>query len=129
MIAQLTLVKMVEIALTVSTTTTVPALVATQERTAAFVRIVYLPFFFRFFFLLHVAFKISHEQNNQVIHCLRYVQCRHYLKGLRYLQSLRWLDWISSGQYLSSLSINDIAINNDIEKRSPPLHYIRMKIC
>ena len=42
---------------------------------------------------------------------------------------LRWLDWISYGQYLPSLSINYVAINNDIEKRSPLLYYIKMKIC
>ena len=42
---------------------------------------------------------------------------------------LRWLDLISKGQYLPSLSIDYVAINNDIVKRSPLLYYIKMKIC
>ena len=42
---------------------------------------------------------------------------------------LRWLNWISKGQYLPSLSINYVAINNDIVKRSPLLYYIKMKVC
>ena len=42
---------------------------------------------------------------------------------------LRWLDTIIQGQYLPSLSINCIAINKDLEKLSPQLYYIKVKIC
>ena len=42
--------------------------------------------------------------------------------------SLRWLDWIFSGGYLPSLSVNYVSMSKDIEKRVPQLYYIKMKI-
>ena len=42
---------------------------------------------------------------------------------------LRWLDWIFWGWYLSSLSINYVAMSKDMEKKLPQLYYIKMKIC
>ena len=41
---------------------------------------------------------------------------------------LRWLDWIFWGGFLPSLSINYVAISNDMGKRLPQLYYIKMKI-
>ena len=41
---------------------------------------------------------------------------------------LRWLDWIFWGGYLSSLSINYVAMSKDRGKRLPQLYYIKMKI-
>ena len=35
--------------------------------------------------------------------------------------NLRWLDTVFQGQYLPSLSINYVAINNDLEKLPPQL--------
>ena len=42
---------------------------------------------------------------------------------------LRWLDIVFQGQYLPSLSINYVAINNVLEKLPPQLYYVKMKIC
>ena len=42
--------------------------------------------------------------------------------------NLRWLDWIFLGRYLPRLSLNYVGMSKDIEKRSPQLYYIRMKI-
>ena len=36
--------------------------------------------------------------------------------------NLRWLDTVFQGQYLPSLSINYVAINNDLEKLPPQLY-------
>ena len=41
---------------------------------------------------------------------------------------LRWLDWIFLRGYLSSLSINYVAMSKDVEKRFPQLYYIKTKI-
>ena len=41
---------------------------------------------------------------------------------------LRWLGWIFWGEYLSSLSINYVAMSKDREKRLPQLYYVKMKI-
>ena len=41
---------------------------------------------------------------------------------------LRWLDWIFLGGYLRSLSINYIAMSEDMGKRLTQLYYIKMKI-
>ena len=41
---------------------------------------------------------------------------------------LRWLDWIFLGGYLPSLSINYVGMSKDMEKKLPPLYYIKMKI-
>ena len=42
---------------------------------------------------------------------------------------LRWLDIVFQGQYLPRLSINYVAINKDLEKLTPQLQQIKMKIC
>ena len=42
---------------------------------------------------------------------------------------LRWLDIVFQGEYLPSLSINYVAINNVLEKLPPQLYYVKMKIC
>ena len=42
--------------------------------------------------------------------------------------ALRWLDIVFQGQYLPSLSVNCVAINKDLEKLTPQLYYIKMKI-
>ena len=36
--------------------------------------------------------------------------------------NVRWLDTVFQGQYLPSLSINYVAINNDLEKLPPQLY-------
>ena len=41
---------------------------------------------------------------------------------------LRWLDWIFLGGYLPSLSINYVAMSEDMRKRLPQLYYIKIKI-
>ena len=41
---------------------------------------------------------------------------------------LRWLDWIFLGGYLPNLSINNVAMSKDMEKRLPQLYYTKMKI-
>ena len=41
---------------------------------------------------------------------------------------LRWLDWIFLWGFLPSLSINYVAISNDMGKRLPQLYYIKIKI-
>ena len=41
---------------------------------------------------------------------------------------LRWLDWIFFGGYFPSLSINYVAMSKDMEKKSPQLYYVKMKI-
>ena len=41
---------------------------------------------------------------------------------------LRWLDWIFLGGYLLSLSINYVAMSDNMGKRLPQLYYIKMKI-
>ena len=43
-------------------------------------------------------------------------------------QNLRWLDWIFWGGYLPSLSINYVAMSEDMRNRLPQLYYIKMKI-
>ena len=45
------------------------------------------------------------------------------------LQDLRWLDTVFLSEYLSRLSVNYVAINKDLEKLTPQLYYIKMKIC
>ena len=40
-----------------------------------------------------------------------------------------WLDTVFQGQYLTSLSINYVAINKDLEKWPPQLYQMKMKIC
>ena len=45
-----------------------------------------------------------------------------------FFAALRWLDWIFWGGYLSSLSINYVAMSKDMGKRLPQLYYIKMKI-
>ena len=47
---------------------------------------------------------------------------------LRTAIGLRWLDTVFQGQYLPSLSVNCVAINKDLEKLTPQLYYIKMKI-
>ena len=47
----------------------------------------------------------------------------------KYNVLLRWLDTVFQGQYLPSLSINYVAINKVLEKLSPQLYQIKMKIC
>ena len=42
---------------------------------------------------------------------------------------LRWLYIVFQGEYLPSLSINYVAINNVLEKLPPQLYYVKMKIC
>ena len=42
---------------------------------------------------------------------------------------LMWLDIVFQGEYLPSLSINYVAINNVLEKLPPQLYYVKMKIC
>ena len=44
-------------------------------------------------------------------------------------ETLRWLDRVCQGQYLPSLSINYVAINNDLKKLQPQLYRIKMKLC
>ena len=39
------------------------------------------------------------------------------------------LDIVFQGEYLPSLSINYVAINNVLEKLPPQLYYVKMKIC
>ena len=41
---------------------------------------------------------------------------------------LRWLEWIFWGGYLPSLSINYVAMSKDMEKKSPQLYYVKIKI-
>ena len=41
---------------------------------------------------------------------------------------LRWLDRSFLGGFLPSLSINYVAISNDMGKRLPQLYYIKMEI-
>ena len=48
--------------------------------------------------------------------------------GLGLYHYLRWLDWIFLKGYLPSLSINYVAMSEDMEKRLPQLYYITMKI-
>ena len=43
--------------------------------------------------------------------------------------SLRWLDTVFLSEYLSRLSVNYVAVNKDLEKLTPQLYYIKMKIC
>ena len=50
------------------------------------------------------------------------------LKGSVLISPLRWLDWIFVGGYLQSLNVNYVGMSNDMEKRSPQLYYIKMKI-
>ena len=45
------------------------------------------------------------------------------------LQDLRWLDTVFLSEYLSRLSVNYVSINKDLEKLTPQLYYIKMKIC
>ena len=40
-----------------------------------------------------------------------------------------WLDTVFKGQYLPSLRINYVAINKVLEKLSPQLYEMKMKIC
>ena len=48
---------------------------------------------------------------------LAYANSENYAKN-----NLRWLDTVFQGQYLPSLSINYVAINNDLEKLPPQLY-------
>ena len=43
--------------------------------------------------------------------------------------NLRWLDIVFQGQYLPSLIVNYVAINKDLEKLTPQLYQIKVKIC
>ena len=42
---------------------------------------------------------------------------------------LRWLDTIFQGEYLPSLRINSVVINNVLEKLPPQSYLTKMKIC
>ena len=42
---------------------------------------------------------------------------------------LRWLDTVFLSEYLSSLSVSYVAINKDLEKLTPQLYQIKMKLC
>ena len=53
-------------------------------------------------------------------------ECRSWWNGG--MCYLRWLDWIFWGGFFPSLSINYVAISNDMGKRLPQLYYIKMKI-
>ena len=60
-----------------------------------------------------------------------------FLKDVKTCQSmsrhfgscLRWLGRVFQGQYFSSLSKNYVVINRDLEKLTPQLYWINMKIC
>ena len=46
------------------------------------------------------------------------------IPSLYNLYALRWLDRVFQGQYLTSLSINYVAINKDLEKSPLQLYWI-----
>ena len=46
------------------------------------------------------------------------------IPSLYNLYALRWLDGVFQGQYLTSLSINYVAINKDLEKSPLQLYWI-----
>ena len=46
------------------------------------------------------------------------------IPSLYNLYSLRWLDRVFQGQYLTSFSINYVAINKDLEKSPLQLYWI-----
>ena len=56
--------------------------------------------------------------------CIRIIMTTIILIGL-----LRWLDIVFQGQYLPSLSVSNVAISKDLEKLTPQLYKIKMKIC
>ena len=62
------------------------------------------------------------------VRCLLFVMLCEESKISGFL-GLRWLDTVFQGQYPSSLSINYVAINKDLEKLPPQLYCIKMKIC
>ena len=44
-------------------------------------------------------------------------------------RDLKVARWLFRGRYLSSLSINYVAINKDLEKVLPQLYRIKIKLC
>ena len=70
-----------------------------------------------------------HFSNTASCHWLSVNKFQWKMKPSFELGTLRWLDTVFQGQYLPCVSINYVAINKDLEKLTPQLYQIKMKIC
>ena len=77
--------------------------------------------------IIMIKVTMTLEQSQQRNDATTYFTCSRISRHWKNIGQLRWLDGVFQGQYLLSLSINYVAINNNLEKLPTQLHQIKIK--